>query len=441
MGIFDNLFRQKQQPNLNNWYSNADLLANLNNQILASAMPTINEDSYDYIGAQRKIAPVYDATDLIMQKVIASPIVTYRVKDREKLERSKQLEKSDPTAAFVLKKEAIEEVKDLSLNKLLQAPNPYQTQKQFIWSLGLMYLLQGNAYVYGNKTETGKALELFPIANMKILVNTNDQFDPIRGYQMMYGQDVLSTFRKDQIYHLKTGTPANLDWDWRYIYGISPLRPHLENMRTIDEAEKQASKQVRNGGVFGILSPKAKEDEFSAPQRQQLHDKMKQARSSNDELARVFPSSISLDWKQIGLTSADLQLAQLTMDKCKAIYRTYHIPEQYLSSERSSYNNVSTAVKQLIYDAVAPLCHTLSEMLTKFVGKEYGDIIIELDYTQLPEMAINMAEMTKYLEVLVSSGIITPNEARVALRYGEVDDPVMNQFRVQGNANSQDIQE
>ena len=85
MDIFDTLFRQKQKPNLNTWYNNADLLANLSNQILASAMSTINEDTYDYIGAQRRVAPVYDATDIIMQKVIASPLVTYRIVDKKKL--------------------------------------------------------------------------------------------------------------------------------------------------------------------------------------------------------------------------------------------------------------------------------------------------------------------------------------------------------------------
>lgn len=430
MGIIDKIFGRGGTGDVDmaGWLRDAEMLNALNNQILASGLPTINPDGYDYIGAQKRIAPVYDATDIIIQKVIASPIVTYRVKDKAKLERSKRIEKTNPMGAYVLKQSSLEEVTDLGLNTLLASPNPYMTQKQFVWSLGLMYLLQGNAYVYGSKSDSGKVLEMYPISNMQIVVNSADQFNPILGYRMMYGNNISVPFRKEQIYHIKGGNPAYIDSTFDYLYGVSPLRPHLETMRTIEEANKQASKQVKNGGVFGLLSPKVKDDEFSAPQKEQLMEKMRMARNSNDELARVFPSSIAMDWKQIGLSSADLQLLDLMSEKCKAIFRTYHVPEQFASSDSSSYNNLSTAVRQLVYDAVAPLCGVISEMLTNFVGVGYGDIIVELDYTQLPEMMADMADMTGSLVELVNAGIISRDEAREALRYGSTGLDSMTSF-------------
>lgn len=436
MGILDSFFRKdvqaKAQQIVQQQYN-----VDINQLLLASALPSINADGYDYIRLQKEIGAVYEATDIIMKKIINCPIVIYKVIDKAKLEKSKQLEKSNPIVSERLKMQSIKEVDSPEIKRLLANPNPYMNQTQFIWTVGLTYLLQGNAYIYANKVG-GKPKELFPISNMNILVDPENQFDPVLGYRMMYGTKVMESFGKDMVYHMKTANPANIDLTWDYLYGVSPLRPYLETMRTIKEANLQNSKQARNGGILGLLSPKHKEDAFSVDQKKDLTDRIKQALGSSDKNARIMASAIALEWQQIGLTSADLGLVDLGKEKNKEIYRAFHVPEQYLSSERSSYNNVSTAVKQLIYDAVAPNADSLSEMLTNFVGKFYDDVIVKLDYNQLPEMAVNMGELVKYLEPAVNAGIINRDEAREALGYGATGLEHMTSY---GDVNGQDLSE
>lgn len=393
---------------------NQNLLLNFLN---SNGLQRLNPQTYDFVSTVHTIGAVYETTDIIMKKVYSSPLVIYKIKDKKKLQQSKNLERTDPVQSYLLKAQAIEEVDVPAISKLLDNPNPYQDRVNFIWTTGLVYLLTGNSFVYGNIVNN-KPQMLYPIPDMNIITNDN-YLDPILGYSYNFSGD-LKAFEKDEIYHIKTGNPVRIDNTFWYLYGLSPLAAYLESIRTIDEAEKQTSKQMKNGGVFGILSPRDKEDQWTPAQRNALSDRIKEARISNDELTRIFPSAISLNWQQIGLSSADLQLIEQKKVSQQDIYRAYHVPFEYASGDNSTFNNGETSMKKLGYDAVAPVCNALSRMLTNFVGKPYGDYIIELDYTQLPEMAVNMKDVSDYVSKLVDKGILTRDEARTALKYGEL---------------------
>lgn len=393
---------------------NQNLLLNFLN---SNGLQRLNPQTYDFVSTVHTIGAVYETTDIIMKKVYSSPLVIYKIKDKKKLQQSKNLERTDPVQSYLLKAQAIEEVDVPAISKLLDNPNPYQDRVNFIWTTGLVYLLTGNSFVYGNIVNN-KPQMLYPIPDMNIITNDN-YLDPILGYSYNFSGD-LKAFEKDEIYHIKTGNPVRIDNTFWYLYGLSPLAAYLESIRTIDEAEKQTSKQMKNGGVFGILSPRDKEDQWTPAQRNALSDRIKEARISNDELTRIFPSAISLNWQQIGLSSADLQLIEQKKVSQQDIYRAYHVPFEYASGDNSTFNNGETSMKKLGYDAVAPVCNALSRMLTNFVGKPYGDYIIELDYTQLPEMAVNMKDVSDYVSKLVDKGILTRDEARTSLKYGEL---------------------
>lgn len=402
---------------------------------LNTALPSINPDAADYYEIFKVIGAVYEVTDIITKKVLKCPFVFYKVKDKAKLQRSKLLQKTDAVGAYVMKMQAIEEVDAPDLQKMLSGgmANPYQTGTQFMWTTVLSYLLNGNTYVHPI-TGGGKAKELYCFPNMDIMVDANDLLDPIRGYRLlptMFGQSAnvpgLNNFDKEEIYHIKTGTPAPVDRRMEYLYGVSPLRANLESLRSIKEGKTQASKQAKNGGVFGVLSPRDKEDQLDKAQKDQLKEKMIDARRSNDELARVFPSSIGLSWQNIGLPIADLKLLELVGASEEDVYRSYHWPLQYHDQKSSTFNNQETAIKQGIYDAVAPVCDILGETFTIMLAKGYGFDIMELDYTQLAEMSVNNKDIADYLKSL-PAGVLTPNEMRVALKYGESAEAYMNEY-------------
>lgn len=398
---------------------------------LNNALPTINPDAGDYYQIFKTIGAVYEVTDIITKKVLNCPFVFYKIKDKSKLQRSKLLQKTDPVGAYILKMQAIEEVDVPDLYKLLSVgmANPYQTGTQFLWATILSYLLHGNTYIYPI-TGGGKAKELYCFPNMTIWADINNLLAPIVGYRLMTAKQ--EPFKKEEIYHIKTGTPAPVDMRMEYLYGVSPVRAYLEPIRSIKEGKTQASKQAKNGGVFGVLSPSNKEDKLSKDQKDQLKEKMVEARKSNEELARVFPSSIGLSWQNIGLPIGDLKLLELVSASEQDIYRAYHWPLQFHDQSSSTFNNQAQASKQGIYDAVAPVCDVISETFTIMLGPGYGFDAMELDYTQLPEMAINQKDVADYLNTL-PKGVLTPNEMRAALKYGEKTDAYMNEHYIQNN--------
>lgn len=400
------------------------------NVSLNSALPTINPDAIDYYQIFRTIGATYEVTDLLTKKVLNCPIVGYKIKDKAKLQKAKDLAKTDRVQAHVMKMLAIEEVDISDLKTLLTngRVNPYQTGTQFMWTTILSYLYQGNTYVHPNRVgNKGKAKELFCFPNMEIAADIEDYLDPIRGY-ILQSYD-LKRFEKDEIQHIKTGTFAPVDRTMQYLYGVSPLRAYAESLRSIKEGKTQSTKQAKNGGVFGVLSPRDKEDQLTKEQKTQLKDKMIEARKSNDELSRVFPSSISLAWQQIGLPIADLQLLELVGVSEEDVYRAYHVPLSYHNQKASTHNNVGTETLKLVYDAVAPICDAIGEAFTIMLAAGYGVDVIEWDYTQLPEMAINSKDVAEYLNTL-PKGVLTPNEMRAVLKYGEKPDAYMNEHYV-----------
>lgn len=402
----------------------------LMNAQLNSALPSINPDGIDYYQLFKSIGAVYEVTDLITRKVLNCPIVGYKIKDKRKLQQAKELYKTDRVQGHIMKMQAVEEVDISQLHTLLTngKANPYQTGTQFMWSTILSFLLQGNTYIHPNRVGK-KAKELFCFPNMEIAVvgDQTDLLDPIVGYILQTTQ--MTRFEKEDIQHIKTGTPAPVDSRREYLYGVSPLRAYAESLRSIYEGKMQASKQAKNGGVFGVLSPRDKEDQLTKDQKDQLKQKMVEARRSNDELARVFPSSISLSWQAIGLPIADLKLLELISASEEDVYRAYHVPLSYHNQKASTDNNVGTETLKLIYDAIAPVCDIIGEAFTIMLGEGYGVDAIEWDYTQLPEMAVNMSEVATYLNTL-PKGILSPNEMRAILKYGEKTEAWFNEHYV-----------
>lgn len=439
MKLIESLFKGQINKAVNSQL--ASQFANQYGQALQSmvafmngGLPTINPDGYDYYQSFKTIGAVYETTDLISKKVISSPFVFYKVKDAKKLQKAKSIFKSDPVQSYIMKMQAIEEVDNAALTRLLDNPNPYQTGTQWEWATVLTYLLQGNSYIHGTfdnlESEKRRALELFCFPNMRIVGDNLNLLDPILGYELMNTNN--TPFHKDEIYHMKTGNPVAIDMTLEYLYGVSPLRAYLEPMRTIKEAKAQSSKQAKNGGAFGVLSPKNKEDNLSDAQKTQLLEKIRQARGSDEEMKRVFVSSISLSWEQIGLPIGDLMLLETIGASEEDIYRAYHVPLQYHNQKASTSNNQAAAIRQLIYDGVAPICDAFGESLTRFLGKGFDGVTIEKDYTQLPEMAVNMKEVAEYLNSL-PKGVLTYNEMRIILKWGEKNEEYLNEHYVDSN--------
>lgn len=398
------------------------------NSSLNNALPTINPDGVDYYQTFKTIGAVYEVTDIITKKVLKCPFVFYKVTNQAKYNQSKLLFKTNPIQATILKAASTKEVDIPDLHKRLTngMANPYQTGSQMMWCTVLSFLLQGNTYIH-HVDAGNKPVEFYCFPNMSIAADIEDLLDPIRGFILQNTN--LTRFEINEIQHIKTGTPAPIDRRMEYLYGVSPIRSAFESMRSIYEGKRQASKQARNGGALAVVAPKNKEDQFVKDQKDQFKERLIDAHASNDPMARIMPSSIPLEVLQIGLPISDLQLLELVGASEEDVYRAYHWPLQYHDQSGSTFSNQASAIVQGIYDGVAPVCDTVGEAITLMCGKGYGFDVCELDYTQLSEMAVNNKDMADYLKAL-PEGVLTPNEMRAVLKYGEKQDAYLNEHYI-----------
>lgn len=396
-------------------------LANLNLfQYIGDNLPIINDDANEYINRWwRNISAVYTVTTLISEKVYQCPIVFYEVKDKRAYKKFQRTKATPNNIEHynILKAQALTEVDaPQALEDLINQPNPQQRWSDFLGVFCLSYLLTGNAYVYKDVAKTtGRPISMYSLNDLKIM--SGGVYEAVKAYYQFWETANERMYPAETIYHAKTANPS-FDVMGSQLYGVSPLRAALEQLRTIEESHKQTSKQMRNGGVLGLFSPSGKEDQLTSEQRKAFLDKFKGGLRDNRSFNKFMISNLSLDYNQIGLPPADLDLLNIESASMEAIYRIYKVPLARLNQDAATYNNQSESNKQLCYDAIFPLAKVASDMLTNHIGKHF-DVVIQLDGMQLPEMSVNMKEQLEWLKEAVNNKILTPDEARYQLGYSE----------------------
>lgn len=398
----------------------------------------INSNGYNYVtNGYEAVGAVYECVDIIVKKMIACPRVVYRIKDQKEYKKYLNFSKSADTLPQMLisKAKALEEVNIPQIDKLLNNPNPDQDGDTVYEHLFARYLLQGNSYLYGNGSETNikakKWSELWTIPG-EMIIKSGGFMNPVESYILQqYTQD--KPFPADQIKHFKTLNP-NYQVNGQQLYGLPVLKAYLYSLDILKNADKQADKQMKNGGKIGILAPESKEDNFSDAQIDQLHTSITDAHKSTKPLARTIPLSVAVKWTEIGLSSGELQVLETGDAKADDVYRAFHMPLQFRSQDTATYNNLPVANRQMVYNAVAPPARRFSIGLTNFICPAYNTdketYIIELDYTALPELHDDVKSTVTWL---MTCDFLTQNEKRETLGWGRSDQPGMDEFLINKN--------
>lgn len=438
MGLFDSIFSKAINTRALTIATSIASTNAFNSSIfrwMNEGMPVMKEERETYVEAYNVVGAVFECCDIIIKKVIACPRIVYRVKDEKEYKKYLNYSKSPQTLgkAMVAKAKGLEEVSHTQIEKLLNNPNKLQNGDDLFETISGLYLITGNSYVYGNSSapKQKKWSELFALpTDMHII--SGGPLEPVKGYKVQCWDD-QNEFPADQIKHFKTFNP-NYSTTGRQLYGLSPLRAYLYSLDILKNSDIQADKQIKNGGIFGLITPENKEDQLTDPQKQDMHERMIAARKSNDELSRMIPASIGLKWTQIGLPSGDLQLLEISGAKADDIYRAYHIPLQFKNQDSATYNNLPVANRKFIFDAVAPICRKIETGLTEFICTPYNtaseNYVIHLDYMSLAELNDDMVAAATWLQ---NSPMLTLNEKRQVIGYGRIEEAGADQILVNRN--------
>lgn len=379
-----------------------------------------------------------------VNKLISVPFDVHKIKDKSKHRELRQLEYATKghmsvnqlVRSSVLKKQAFD---DGLLEFPLEQPNPNQNWTD-IWSLYVVFKqITGNCFMYVRSPEDGvnagqpSQLYVLPSHLMKIVLKEDADLivdeNVIDYYMLIHGNQQI-TFDVKDIMHIKDPNPF-FDFSGSHLYGLSRIRALLRNIESSNVALDNNIKTLKNSGVFGFISGKDKV--LSADQAQQIKEQMQEMDRNSGRLSKIAGLSIPIEFTKLSLTTDELKPFDYLSHDQKTIANVLVWDVLLLNNkDSSSYNNLKTAQRNVVINAIVPMLMQLSDAFNKdFIPrfKGYEDAEIRWDYTELPEMQENVKDMIE----AYSQAPITPNELRDLINMPESDIEGMDTVWIDGN--------
>jgi len=415
--FFDRFNFSKKNQNTNEQYNRA-IYNWLGNSVLWN---NENDDSYITEGYQKN-ATIYSLINLITKAATTIPFQVYEKTNENDYKRYKALtsgimDSASIQKASLLQKNALVELQDTELHKILERPNPAQSYNAWLTELIAFGKLTGNRYIYGIGPDTGanvgKFTELYVMPSQVMEIISNGIMEPVSKYKLEYnGTKYIDA---SEICHIKDFNPY-YDGTGSHMYGQSPLRAGLRSLTTNNEAVQTGVKYLQNQTARGLLTSEM--GDINEVQAQQLKDKFRRQHQGSDNAGDIIITPNKMSWVNFGLNASDVSLIAQYNASIKDLCNIYNVPVQLLNNtDSSSYNNMKEAKKALYQNAVIPELVKIKDELNRWLAPKYGDkLCIEFDFSVIPEM---QEETEKVVDQLSKAWWITPNEKRSAMNYGK----------------------
>lgn len=415
--FFDRFNFSKKNKNTNEQYNRA-IYNWLGNSVIWN---TENDDSYITEGYQKN-ATIYSLINLITKAATTIPFQVYEKTNENDYKRYKALtsgimDSASIQKASLLQKNALVELQDTELHKILERPNPAQSYNAWLTELIAFGKLTGNRYIYGIGPDTGanvgKFTELYVMPSQVMEIISNSIMEPVSKYKLEYnGTKYIDA---SEICHIKDFNPY-YDGTGSHMYGQSPLRAGLRTLTTNNEAVQTGVKYLQNQTARGLLTSEM--GDINEVQAQQLKDKFRRQHQGSDNAGDIIITPNKMSWVNFGLNASDVSLIAQYNASIKDLCNIYNVPVQLLNNtDSSSYNNMKEAKKALYQNAVIPELVKIKDELNRWLAPKYGDkLCIEFDFSVIPEM---QEETDKVVDQLSKAWWITPNEKRSAMNYGK----------------------
>lgn len=419
------------------------LINNLNRQIfryMSGNTPIWMEDNPEaYIDDAFSFNPdVYSVVSQMTKAASAVPFVVHEVVDDGKARKYKRLIQSQSyksgtkwiQKAQQLKEEAFEEVDENNdLYKLLNRPNPLQAWPEFVENLLGFKFVTGNTYAHGVELTDKRFGEMWVMPAQYVRIKAGADIEGlISGYNLDFiGYE--ETIDPETVMHLKYWNP-DYSYAGSHLYGMSPLKAFRRTIKNSNDGAEALSKAFKNMGASGMLFPDDPDiQEITEEQRAQItkHFQQKGAGSENYKSALVTTSKMG--WTPFGMSPVDMEVLASIRESRRVICNAYGFPSQLLNdSEKTTYNNMQEARKQLYMDVIIPELTRLFTELNRWLlprfnqdGKKYH---LDFDVSGIEALADDMKAKTEWLD---RAWWLTPNQKLEEMDYETSKDPLFDQ--------------
>jgi len=288
-------------------------------------------------------------------------------------------------------------VRQKTLNILLNyRPNPYQSAQDFRREIFKDLLLEGNAFIHFD----GTFMYHLPATNVDI---NSDPKTFIKGFRYSGSVD----FKDTEVFYFK-------DINSESIYrGASRLQSCIENINILFSMQEFQQKFFDNGTVFGLVL--TSENSLSQVAKEKTLQYWQQRYNTKSGGKR--PIILDSGLKPIKLSEqsfSDLDFDRAIKTHGERIMTAVGVPPILLQGGNNA--NIAPNLRLFYLETVLPIVKLYISAVERYFGYD-----VEAITSMVSALQPDIGEIAKYHSTLVNGGVITPNEARIELRYPKID--------------------
>jgi HK97 family phage portal protein len=284
-------------------------------------------------------------------------------------------------------------VRKTTLHNLLNfAPNPYQSTQEFRKNMFTDFLLEGNVFLYWD----GAHLYHLPAASVVIETDT-------KTFIKKYNYNSEIDFKPEEIIHFKDLSSVSI------YRGNSRLQSADRNIKILYKMQNFQDKFFENGTVMGLvltsdntLSQVAKERTIT--NWVQKYSPMSGPRKPIILDSGLKPANITQE------TFKDMDFDNSIKTHDSKILKALGVPPILLEGGNNA--NIAPNLRLFYLETVLPIVNSYVSSLERFFGYDVSAVTTNVSALQ-PELK----DVAAYYTTLVNGGVLSPNEARVELRY------------------------
>ena len=330
-----------------------------------------------------------------------------------------------------------------NVQKLLMYPNDHQDGSEFKKNLVLHYEAQGNSYVYKDESRG----MMFLIDPDQVKVSADSRGGAIYKLQTSLFGIPEKTLEPRLICHLK-------DIETNGLVGESRYSKSSDLVRIAISLDRFANYLLDRGIAVDLL--------YKLPAEMPTKDKLyieqlkSNIRSQFQAMVESGPDKSSVLILEGGaevqrleptkVTDAELnKLNELVANRIAALSK---VPPNMIGGA-TTFNNTAQNNVQFFKDAIMPIIHVIEQKMTHKMfmqvsrnepnerqSREIGQFCIKFDYED--HLKGDRTQQISNTTRLVTTGVLTPNEARLELGFNAVDDDEANKLHIKTNNTTDD---
>jgi HK97 family phage portal protein len=278
------------------------------------------------------------------------------------------------------------------VNLLNHTPNQFQSTQEFRCNIFTDFLLEGNIFIYYD------GVYLYHLPANRVIIHT----DP-KTFVQEYRYNAEITFKPEEIIHIK-------DINSKSIYrGISRLVSADRNIKILYKMQTFQEQFFENGAVSGLIF--TSENTLSQVAKDKTISYWQQRYSPKNGAKK--PMILDSGLKPVASLSESFQ--EMDFDQSikthdAKILKSLGVPPILLDGGNNA--NISPNLRLFYLETVLPIVTKYVSAMERFFGYDIEAVTATVSSLQ-PELK----DVAAYHSTLVNAGIISPNEARLELRY------------------------